>query len=38
MVTNGEPRGAVADYLNFVKGKEGQKLVGKTGFVPLGKK
>jgi len=38
MVTDGEPKGAVAAYLNFVKGKDGQKLVEKTGFVPLKEK
>ena len=35
MYTDGEPKGAVAGYLNFVKGAEGQKIVKKEGFVPL---
>jgi len=35
MYTNGEPTGAVAKYLEFVKSAEGQKIVAKEGFVPL---
>jgi phosphate transport system substrate-binding protein len=35
MYTDGEPKGIVAGYLNFVKGSEGQKIVKKEGFVPL---
>ena len=35
MYTDGEPKGLVAGYLNFVKGPEGQKIVKKEGFVPL---
>ncbi len=35
MYTDGEPRGPVAGYINFVKGPEGQKIVKKEGFVPL---
>jgi phosphate transport system substrate-binding protein len=34
MFTNGEPKGAVKDFLEFVKGPEGQKIVEKEGFVP----
>ncbi len=34
-VTNGEPKGDVADYLNFVMSKEGQKIILETGFVPV---
>jgi len=33
--TDGEPKGAAAGYLNFVKSPEGQKIVKKEGFVPL---
>lgn len=33
--TDGEPKGAAAGYLHFVKGAEGQKIVKKEGFVPL---
>lgn len=35
MYTNGAPRGAVKQYLDFVNGKEGQKLVEELGFVGL---
>jgi len=35
MYTDGEPKGPVAGYINFVKGPEGQKIVKKEGFVPL---
>ena len=35
MYTQGEPRGAAAGYLNFVKGAEGQKIIKKEGFVPI---
>jgi phosphate transport system substrate-binding protein len=35
MFTDGEPKGAVADYLKYVKGKDGQQIVKKEGFVPL---
>jgi phosphate transport system substrate-binding protein len=38
MVTNGEPQGDVAGFLKFVLSKEGQRIVEKTGFVPLKKK
>jgi len=33
--TDGQPKGAVADYIKFVTGPEGQKIVKKEGFVPL---
>lgn len=35
MYTNGEPQGAMAKYLAFVKSVEGQKILAKEGFVPL---
>lgn len=35
MYTNGEPKGAVKQYIDFVCGKEGQKLAEKLGFVGL---
>lgn len=38
MVTAGEPRGDTAGFIKFVLSKEGQKIVEKTGFVPLKKK
>lgn len=33
--TPGEPTGATADYLAWIKGPEGQKIVADLGFVPL---
>lgn len=36
MYTNGEPKGEAAKFIAFVKSAEGQKLVAKEGFVPLG--
>jgi phosphate transport system substrate-binding protein len=33
--TDGQPKGAVADYIKFVTGPEGQKIVKREGFVPL---
>jgi phosphate transport system substrate-binding protein len=35
MYTDGEAKGDVAKYLDFVKSAEGQKIVVKEGFVPL---
>jgi phosphate transport system substrate-binding protein len=35
MYTNGEPKGEVAKFINFLKGPEGQKIVAREGFVPL---
>ncbi len=35
MFTRGQPTGAVKDFLDFVKGPEGQKIVAAEGFVPL---
>lgn len=37
MYTNGEPKGEVAKFISFLKGKEGQKIVAKEGFVPVTK-
>ncbi|MBN1592716.1 MAG: phosphate ABC transporter substrate-binding protein [Candidatus Coatesbacteria bacterium] len=36
MYTNGEPTGATKGFLLFVKSPEGQKIVEKMKFVPLG--
>jgi phosphate transport system substrate-binding protein len=36
MYTNGEPTGEVAKFIAFVKSADGQKIVAKEGFVPLG--
>jgi phosphate transport system substrate-binding protein len=33
--TDGQPKGAVAEYIKFVTGPEGQKIVKKEGFVAL---
>lgn len=35
MYTDGEAKGDVAKYIDFVKSQEGQKIVVKEGFVPL---
>jgi len=35
MFTKGEPTGLAADYLVYVTGTDGQKLVAEEGFVPL---
>lgn len=35
MYTNGEPTGATAKYISFVKSLEGQKIAAKEGFVPV---
>lgn len=35
MYTAGEPTGAIADYLTWIVGPEGQQIVADLGFVPL---
>jgi phosphate transport system substrate-binding protein len=35
MYTNGEPSGAIKDYLDFLTGDDGQKYVAREGFVTL---
>jgi phosphate transport system substrate-binding protein len=35
MYTAGQPAGAVADYMNWIQGPEGQRIVAELGFVPL---
>jgi phosphate transport system substrate-binding protein len=35
MYTAGEPTGVIANYLNWIKGPEGQAIVAELGFVPL---
>ena len=37
MYTAGEPTGEIADYLHWIQGTEGQKIVSDLGFVPLPK-
>ena len=36
MYTNGEPQSDVAKYIAFVKSPEGQQIVAREGFVPIG--
>ncbi len=38
MYTAGQPSGAVRDYVDWVRGPEGQKIVADLGFVPLQEK
>jgi len=35
MYTDGQPKGATGNFLKFLLGPEGQKIVKKEGFVPL---
>ncbi|MEZ4767641.1 MAG: phosphate ABC transporter substrate-binding protein [Caldilineales bacterium] len=35
MYTAGEPTGTIADYIAWIKGPAGQKIVADLGFVPL---
>lgn len=35
MYTNGTPKGLVGDFLDFIAGKDGQKIVEEEGFVVL---
>ncbi|MEA3346326.1 MAG: phosphate ABC transporter substrate-binding protein [Chloroflexota bacterium] len=35
MYTNGEPTGAIRDYLKWIRGPEGQAIVKELGFIPL---
>ncbi|MFC1566688.1 phosphate ABC transporter substrate-binding protein [bacterium] len=35
MYTNGEPKGAVKDFMDFIKGIDGQKLVEEVGYIGL---
>ena len=37
MYTNGEPTGAIADYMAWIRGPAGQKIVADLGFVPINK-
>jgi phosphate transport system substrate-binding protein len=31
----GEPTGSIKDYLDWIAGPEGQKIVAQLGFVPV---
>jgi phosphate transport system substrate-binding protein len=35
MYTDGEPKGLVKDFIDFIKSEQGQKLVSEEGFVSL---
>jgi phosphate transport system substrate-binding protein len=35
MYTAGEPTGAIADYIDWIRSSSGQKIVADLGFVPL---
>lgn len=35
LVTNGEPTGLAADFINWILGEDGQAIVAKEGFVDL---
>ncbi len=35
MYTRGEPQGAIKDYLDWITGEDGQRIVAELGFVPL---
>lgn len=35
MYTAGEPTGAIAEYLDWIRGPDGQKIVAELGFVPI---
>ena len=35
MITNGQPTGLAKSYLDFILGKDGQKIVQDQGYVPL---
>lgn len=35
MYTNGEPKGIVKDYIDFILGDEGQKIILEQDFVPV---
>jgi phosphate transport system substrate-binding protein len=35
VVTDGEPGGAVKDFIDFLKSEDGQKIVEEQGFIPL---
>jgi phosphate transport system substrate-binding protein len=37
MYTAGEPTGAIADYLQWLLGDDGQAIVAELGFVPIPK-
>jgi len=36
LYTDGEPSGPTKEFLDWIKGEEGQAVVGELGFVPAG--
>ena len=37
MYTNGQPTGSIKDYIDWIRGPDGQTIVAQLGFVPLKK-
>ena len=35
LITNGEPKGVVKEFIDFVLSDEGQEIVKKKGFLPV---
>jgi phosphate transport system substrate-binding protein len=35
MYTNGQPKGAIKDYLNWILGEEGQRVAMDVGYIPV---
>ena len=35
MYTRGEPKGVIADYINWIISPEGQSIVTDLGFIPI---
>lgn len=35
MYTNGEPSGVLKDYVDWIRGSDGQQIVARLGFVPI---
>ena len=35
-ITNGQPTGVLKEYMDWIKGPEGQEIVKQLGFVPVG--
>jgi phosphate transport system substrate-binding protein len=38
MYTNGQPTGVIAEYLDWIRGPDGQRIVSELGFVPIAQK
>jgi phosphate transport system substrate-binding protein len=36
VITNGQPSGLTADFINYILGADGQKIVAEEGYVTLG--